>query len=552
MSADTRATDFWRFSVTPAPMRTMCAERCWRVWRSPARWPGSTSRRKRRFGVGISVRVGVHRGLVYLDTANGDVYGLAVNVAARVSGLAPPGSVVVSDAVESLVRGRFELQARPAAAVKGVDGLIAHHQVIGERAEPMRVARGPLVGRDHELAHLEKCWVRAQAGTLATPGVVFRGEPGIGKSRLAAAAAELVEECWGCGVGVGGVTVSHRRRPAPGSHPDRAPLRHQSRHRPEERLGLLDAEVRARSLDPETTVPLLAPVLGIGAEAGYEPVPAEGRKLYELIAEAVQRYLLACLGDGAGLVVAEDVHWFDPSTLEVLASLLDAGEGRLLVVLTGRPGGWLPAEWPVTVFDLKPLSDRQTDALITALNPAVTADERAAIAEPLRRGAVLHRTSRGRTSPRPACPRRCMSRCSPGCAPAPTWCRCWRPPPSSAARWIAGCCAAVVDLSDDEVDDVIDELEDALVLEPWGTDNWRFRHELLREVAAELAPPSVRTRLHAKVADALVGCGRRSRLAAGGGSLRAGRAIRRGGLGVPAGRKRCAASRRPGRGARPT
>ena len=68
-----------------------------------------------------------------------------------------------------------------------------------------------------------------------------------------------------------------------------------------------------------------------------------------------------------------------------------------------------------------------------------------------------------------------------------------------------GLLCAVVDLSDDEVDDVIDELEDALVLEPWGTDNWRFRHELLREVAAELAPPSVRRGLHAKVADALIG-----------------------------------------------
>ena len=67
-----------------------------------------------------------------------------------------------------------------------------------------------------------------------------------------------------------------------------------------------------------------------------------------------------------------------------------------------------------------------------------------------------------------------------------------------------GLLCAVCALSEDEVDDVIDELEDALVLEPWGTDGWRFRHELLREVAAELAPPSVRRGLHAKVADALV------------------------------------------------
>ena len=67
-----------------------------------------------------------------------------------------------------------------------------------------------------------------------------------------------------------------------------------------------------------------------------------------------------------------------------------------------------------------------------------------------------------------------------------------------------GVLRAVVDLSDDVVDDVINELEDALVIEPWGTDGWRFRHELLREVAAELAPPSVRRGLHGKVADALL------------------------------------------------
>ena len=135
----------------------------------------------------------MHRGLVYLDTAQDDVYGLAANLAARVSGLAPPGAVAVSDAVEALVRDAFELAAREPAAVKGVDGLVAHHQVIGERTKPTRVGRGPLVGRDRELARLEKSWARAQAGTLTTPGVVFRGEPGIGKSRLAAAAADIVE-----------------------------------------------------------------------------------------------------------------------------------------------------------------------------------------------------------------------------------------------------------------------------------------------------------------------------------------------------------------------
>ena len=75
----------------------------------------------RRFAVEINVRVGVHRGLVYLDTAQDEVYGLAANLAARVSSLAIPGAVVVSDAVEMLIRNDFDLEACPEALVKGVE-----------------------------------------------------------------------------------------------------------------------------------------------------------------------------------------------------------------------------------------------------------------------------------------------------------------------------------------------------------------------------------------------------------------------------------------------
>ena len=164
---------------------------------------------RRRFGIDINVRVGVHRGLVYLDTAQDDVYGLAANLAARVSGLAPPGAVVVSDTVEMLIRNDFELEPRRAALVKGVEEPITHYRVVAERARPPKSGRGPLVGRDRELAQLEKSWARAKAGTLRTPGVVFRGEAGIGKSRLAAAAAELAEASGCGGAGVGRVAVSH-------------------------------------------------------------------------------------------------------------------------------------------------------------------------------------------------------------------------------------------------------------------------------------------------------------------------------------------------------
>ena len=68
---------------------------------------------RRRFGFDIDVRVGVHRGLVYLDTAQDDVYGLAANLAARLCSIADPGTVAVSEAVERLVRDNFMFEARP-------------------------------------------------------------------------------------------------------------------------------------------------------------------------------------------------------------------------------------------------------------------------------------------------------------------------------------------------------------------------------------------------------------------------------------------------------
>jgi predicted ATPase len=157
------------------------------------------------------------------------------------------------------------------------------------------------------------------------------------------------------------------------------------------------------------------------------------------------------------------------------------------VVITGRPGGWLPAGWPVKVFNLTALTDAQTDALITALNPTTTADERALVA--VRSDGVpfyIEQVVAGlsQTGVPEALYEPLFARLRASASVVPV---------VEAAAVIGrqmdrGLLGAVVDLSEDEVDDVVDELEDALVHEPWGSDNWRFRHELLREVAAELAP----------------------------------------------------------------
>jgi len=463
---------------------------------------------QRRFGVEIAVRVGVHRGLVYLDTAQDEVYGLAANLAARVSSLAPRGTVVVSEAINTLVRKDFELEDRPAAPVKGVDGLIIHYQVVGERSEAVRIWRGPLVGRDREVSRLERTWARAEDGTLTTPCLVFRGESGIGKSRLASVAVDMVR---GSGATMLELTGSPFHNEV-GLYPVRTLIEYRCgidrSTDPAERLRLLDNEIRAHGLDPATTVRLLAPVLGIAPEYGYQPAPAEGRKLQELIATGVCAYLRACLGDGPALPVAEDVHWFDLSSIDVMGALLCADARRLLVVVTCRPEGWLPDGWPMKVFDLAPLTDEQTDELIVALEPTINAAQRVAVRErcdgiPFHIEQVVAGLERS-SGEQPAVPEALyeplISRLNASAKAMPV---------VEAAAVIGRyvdrpLLRAVSALSAEEVDDVIDDLEDALVLEPFGVDRWRFRHELLREIAAELAPPSVRRGLHARAADALV------------------------------------------------
>lgn len=464
---------------------------------------------RRRFGAGVDVRIGVHRGPVYLDSDQDDVYGLAVNLAAQVSALAPTGGVAVSHSVEPLVRNAFELERLPSAAMPGSAEVINPFRVLGERAYTATAPMGPLVGRDREFSRLEKSWRRAQAGTLTVPAVVFRGEAGIGKSRLAAAASELVQRDSCTVLELVGSPVHSDV----GLHPARLLLERRCGitrvTEPVRRLQLLEAELRALGMDPVTEIPLLAPILGLDAALGYAPPQAEGRKLQELIAAAMKNYLFAAFGGRPGLLLAEDTHWFDTSTLDLLGSVLTATGGRLLVVITGREGSWLGEQWPAKVFDLSPLSDEQTDELVLALDPRIAPEQCAAVRA--RCGGVpfyIEQVVNGLESDSGA-----VHSMVPDSLYEPLFARLLAVPDVvpvvEAAAVIGrhvdrGLLVAVSSLSEDAVDDVIDELEDAKVFEPHGPDVWKFRHELLREVAAELAPPSVRRALHGRTADVLV------------------------------------------------
>jgi class 3 adenylate cyclase/tetratricopeptide (TPR) repeat protein len=461
---------------------------------------------RRRFGFDIDVRVGIHRGLVYLDTDQDDVYGLGANLAARICSLAQPGTVAVSDAVARLVRDSFQLEAREPQAVKGVDGLVGHYRAVAE-LDPTRHALGPLVGRQREVDYLHDAWSQAVTGALRNPGVVFVGEGGIGKSRLAAAAIEMavashavVLELFGSpfhtDTGLRPIRKLLERRCGIGSTSD-----------PVERLAKLEAEIAQLELDPTDMVPLLAPVLAIRPEAGFRPALVEGSKLHSQIATAVYNYLLACVGNGAALVVIEDLHWFDPDTIEVVNQLLRADTGRLLIVVTGREHAALPDN--VRIFDLQPLTDEQADELILALDPAMTSDAR---------GEVRHRCDGIPLYIEEVMVKVLEQQADSAAAQVPDTlyeALLARLPSNKTTVLVAqaaavigsvvdrGLLESVVDLTPDDLDRAIDELTDSGVLQPVRTDVWRFRHELLREVTTELVPPSLRGKLHGRIGDVL-------------------------------------------------
>jgi predicted ATPase len=416
--------------------------------------------------------------------------------------------VAISETVERLVRDMFDLEAQPPKTVKGVESLIAHYHVVAER-DVSASMRGPRVGRERELASLQRRWAEATAGTLATPGIAFQGEGGIGKTRLAYAAVDMAEQAGAVVLGLFGspfhtdVGLRPVRRMLEGrcgiGRDADAP----------DRIRLLEAEVRRLSLDPATVVPLLAPVLGIGPEGGYEPVGAGGGKLYERIAEGIHSYLLACLGTGPGLVLAEDMHWFDEDTTEVVQALLREDSGRLLVVMTGRQ---LPSLPPGTeVFDLKPLSDAEADELILALDPEMEPDARRAVQErcdgiPLFIEEVMAKLKEQGSDA-------AESARVPDTLYEALFARLQSSTEALfvieaaaliGSRFDRGLLSDVVEMDKHQVDDVLRQLGRGRVFQPAGETSWRFQHELLREVAAELSPPSLRRRLHSRIADALV------------------------------------------------
>jgi class 3 adenylate cyclase len=472
---------------------------------------------ERSIGEPLAVRAAVHRGLLYIDPDEDDVYGLAANLCARLQDLAQPGTVVISEAVRNLVGHRFDTRAGEATTVKGVAEPVLPYTVLGGHLVRPARAMAPLFGRTQELAALQEAWDAACAGSDAkVAGIGLVGEPGIGKSRLATTFAETVAAQ---GARVVQLTASAEHGDV-GFHPVRVLLEADcgiTRDTPApDRVLLLERELAALGFVTADVVPLLAPVLGLEPEHGYRMLGAEGRKLNEEITKAVFEYLIARFGDGPGLLLVEDHHWLDEPSRDLVGQVLRCGRDRTLVLATSRT----PLPRALAEIVLAPLTTDACLALVDAIVPAdASVGDRRELAErsdgiPLFLEELVASVDHEPVALKDR-PARAAVSTVPDVLYEPLVARLYGLPSgvavASAAATIGrevdlDLLAATVDVDQAELDLALDGLLGALVLErvDQGGSTVRFRHELVREVAYDLQPPSRRRELHGRVGDQLV------------------------------------------------
>jgi len=285
----------------------------------------------------LAARIGLDIGPAVLD-ASGEIYGDVANIAARVQALAEPGAVLVTARVQRQVAGLFVVEERGTHALKGVPEPMALYRLIrasggGRRAGQRQLT--PLVGRDDEIGMLMRRWERARAGDGQF--VLIVGEPGLGKSRLIEEFHALLADRphtwveWSCSQLLQNTPLH--------------PIAEWGRQRfggadvpAEWRLADLESSLQQVKLDPVENAPLLAPLVDI-------PLPPE-RVVQGLAPEEFRRRQLAALNNwmvaGARVqpvvLAFEDLHWADPTTIDVLKGIAERGAlAPLFVLATTRP-----------------------------------------------------------------------------------------------------------------------------------------------------------------------------------------------------------------------
>ena len=317
----------------------------------------------------LKARIGLDAGPVVVDAAGG-IFGEVPNVAARVEAIAEPGTVLITARVQRQIAGLFVAEERGSHTLKGVPAPVTLYRIVRASGGGRRSGRRhftPLIGRDEEMAMLLRRWDRARQGDGQF--VLIVGEPGLGKSRLLEEFRARLRETphtwaeWTClqllqSTPLHPIAEWGRTRFGGADVPG------------DRRLAELESSLAQVRLNPAENVPLLAPLLDIPLPEQRKPnlAPAELRRRQ---LAALTNWAIASARVQPLVLAFEDLHWADPTTLDVLHGIAERGAlAPLFAVATTRPEfrpPWSMHSHHGTV-SLAPLDRRQVRDMVAQLS----------------------------------------------------------------------------------------------------------------------------------------------------------------------------------------
>ncbi len=328
----------------------------------------------------LTVQLGIHTGLVVVEEQDGGdrqetvAFGEPLTIAEQLQGLAPSNAVVISSATAHLVQGYFACQDLGLHRLKGVAESLRLSRVIEASGAQSRldiaghVGLTPFVGRDTELTLLLERWEQVQDGSGHV--ILLSGEAGIGKSRLVQVMqTHLAENTY--------IPLDLRCLPSyqnSAMYPvidflHRRVLQWHQHDAPKEKLKKLETTLAAYAVPLDETFPLLAALLSLPHPGHrYAPLPLTPQQQREKTLGAIVTVVLALASRQPMLLVVEDLHWVDPSTLELLTLLIDqTPAASMCTLLTFRPTFDVP--WGnrsyLTHVTLSRLPRQQVEQMVT-------------------------------------------------------------------------------------------------------------------------------------------------------------------------------------------
>jgi predicted ATPase/class 3 adenylate cyclase len=344
----------------------------------------------------LQTRVGIATGLVVVgdligsgDAQERGIVGETPNLAARLQGVAEPNAVVIAEATRRLLGNLFELEDLGAQELKGITGPVQAWAALRASSAEGRFealhAGGltALVGREEELELLLRRWAKAKTGEGQV--VLLSGEAGIGKSRLTAALlGRLASEPhtrlrYFCSPqhtdSAFYPIISQMKRAAGLAHDDTA----------QAKLDKLDA-VLAQTSTSAPDAALFAELLSLPNDGRYPPLDLAPPQRRQKTLEALTSQLAELARRQPVLMIFEDAHWTDPTSLEAFGRTVDRIKTLpVLLIVTFRPE--FNAPWVgrshVTSLTLNRLGEREAAAIIAHLvgNKELPADVMAEIVE---------------------------------------------------------------------------------------------------------------------------------------------------------------------------